>query len=838
MFYFMAKTVAIALSTTPKQHYPRGSWKKSMSQFAGLVHQTRIYLTTAAVTEGLGGKRKWDFGKKRSCGILGDLRMLSKKGRLEEALDLLHVMDQRGIRSDSFTYACLVQGCIILKSMVMARQVHLHMKEAGFHPDVFLQTKLVTMYIKCGSLSYARQVFDEMPHKNVVSWTTMIAGYTQHGYECDALRLFYQMQQSGTRADQFAFASVLRACAGIRAIEQGKQAHASIIKSGFEADLVLSSALVDMYAKCDCIENARRVFDEISQRDVVSWNGIIAGHTKCGSMKDACQAFDEMPQKNVISWTTVIAGYTQNGRGEEALILFYQMQRAGIRADQFAFSSVLRACACLTALDQGKQVHAHIIKSGFESDVVLKSALVDMYAKCKIIEGACRVFDEMSQRDVVSWNGIIGGYTKCGNMNEARQVFDKMPEKNVISWTTMIAGYTQHGHSGEALTLFNQMHVAGIKPDQFTFTTVLWACAHVAALEKVKQVHAQVITNRLEPHDIFATALLDVYAKCGSLDDACRLFDELHHRDGVSWNAMIAAYGKHGFAKEAFKLFEQMQQAGTKPDQTTFIGILSACSHAGLVDEGWHYFYSMSRDHNITPIAGHYACMVDLLGHAGSLDEAQEFINQMPIQSTAEVWEALLGACRVYSNMELGKHAAECLIELKPQSSSTYVVLSNIYAAVGRWDDASKVRKLMEERGVKKEVGCSWIEIKENVHAFHTGDKSHPQMEEIDATLEVLTGKMKEVGYAPDTNLLLHDVDEEQKEENVARHSEKLAIAFGLISMPHGKVIQIVKNLRVCIDCHTATKFISKIASREIVVRDATRFHHFKDGLCSCGDYW
>lgn len=825
----------IALLIIPKEYY---TWKKNVQSFFGVVHQSRVYLSTVSATVENKGKPKRDSRNKEAGGIVGDVRTLANKGRLKEAFDRLCTMEQLRIRPDSYTYACLVQGCIAIKSIAIGKQVYVHMKQVGFRPDVFLQTKLITMFLKCGSLVDARQVFDEMHEKNAVTWTTMIAGYALRGQEITALALFYQMRQESVKADHYIYASILRSCAGLAVFEQGKQVHADIVKSGFQWDLVLCSALVDMYAKCNSIEDARKMFDEIKERDVVSWNGIVAGYSKSGNLNDACQTFHEMPLRNVVSWTTLMSGYTQLGNGEESLILFKQMQRAGIRADEFTLASVFAACADLSALMQGKQAHAYLIKRGFESDRILRSALVDMYANCRSMDDAYEIFDEMPQKDIVSWNGIIAGYMKCGNMVAACQTFNEMPEKNVISWTTMIAGYINHMHCKEALAFARQMHIEGIKPDNRTFISFLQACAGLGVLEQVKQVHAQIITNGLEENMVLTTAFIDSYAKCGSIDDARALFDCMPHKDVVSWNAIITAYGKRGFAKEALQLFEQMQQAGTKPNHITFIGVLSACSRAGLVDEGRRYFDNISRDSNIACTAEHYACMIDILGHAGRLDEAHEFVNQMPIRSTAEVWEALLSASRAHHNVELGRCAAEFLIELKPQHASAYVVLLNIYGAGGLWEDAAKVRKLMEDRGVRTDPACSKIEIKHVVHTFLVGDSSHPQIEEIIATLKELDRQMKELGYVPDANLLLHDVEEEQKEHNLKYHSEKLAIAFGLISLPCGTLVRIVKNLRMCPDCHTAAKFISNIVRREIILRDANHFHHFKNGLCSCGDYW
>eukprot|EP01018_Ginkgo_biloba_P024556 Gb_08560 [translate_table: standard] len=712
------------------------------------------------------------------CCDSGDLRMLCEQGQLKEAFDILHVMDHQGIHPDSSTYSSLLQACIDAKAIAEGKQVHEHMIKARFQPDMYLSTKLIILYAKCGSLVYARLLFDEASQRNVVTWTAIISGYAQHGHGEEALILFYQMQRAGTKPNQFTFASVLRACAAIGAQEGGKQIHASIAKTRFQSHLFVESALTDMYSKTGDIEHARQVFDKMSQRDVVSWNAMIAG-------------------------------YSVQGHCKAALILFYQMQWEGLKPDQFTFGSILRACAGSGELNKAKQAHTCIIRMGFESHSIVGGALIDMYAKCRSIEDARLVFDLMSERDLISCTAMITGYTQ-----------------------------QQHGHDEEALSLYYEMRLAGMKLDHVTFSSVLSACAGLAALEQGKRIHAHVIKNEIKPYIVLGNALIDMYAKSGILDEARQVFDKMYERNVVSWTTMITGYGKHGHGKDVLQLFEQMQQAGMKPNDVTFLAVLSACSHSGLVDEAWQYFDSMSQNYCITPRAEHYACVVDILGRAGRLDDAHEFINNVPCEPNASIWGALLGACRIHVNMELGKLAAERLFQLDPQNSGNYVVLANIYAAGGRWGDALKVRKMMKDKGIKKEPGCSWIEVKKRVHAFFVGDRSHSQSEKIYAMLERLNEQMKEAGYVPDTNFVLHDVEEEQKEYILYHHSEKLAIAFGLISTLPGSVVRIVKNLRVCGDCHTATKFISKIAQREIVVRDSNRFHHFKDGFCSCGNYW
>jgi len=707
-----------------------------------------------------------------SVSIAQHVKGLCENGRLEEAMQHIQIMDQRAL-------ACLLQWCTHTKGVAQGNRVHLHMIKAGIdaEADLFLLNKLLIFYAKCGSLPEAHQVFDKMPERDVVSWSAMIGGYAQQGFCEEALRLYCQMLQcSGIEPNRVTFVTTLGACTGLAVLEKGKEVHAHIIRIGINSEIVLENALIDMYAKC-------------------------------ASMEDACKVFDRMLQRDVVSWTAIIAGYAYVSQGEKAIVCFSQMQVSDVSPNQFTLACVLKACSATSALEQGKQFHASIVKTGLESDGVLGNALVDLYAK-------------------------------CGCMDIAQKLFDGKPGNDVVTWTALIAGYAQHGYGEKALVLFYRMLQAGVKPDQFIFATVLMSCAVLLALQQGKQIHVLIVKSSNNSDIISQNALIDLYTKCGSMQDARQVFDEMSQRDVISWTAMIAGYGKHGYASHAIELFELMILSAMMPNPVTFVGILSTCSHAGLVDEGKKYFDSMSRDYFITPAMDHYACMVDLFGRAGLLEEARDFISKMSMKPNAVVWGALLGACRVHVDATIGEYAAKHLFELEPEDAGTYVTLSNIYAAAGRWEHAAKVRKLMKERKVAKEPGCSWIEVNDKVHTFYIGDRLHSQTSEIYAELEKLDGQMKEMGYVPDTNLVMHNVDNEQKEQILHYHSEKLAIAFGIISTPYGTPIRIIKNLRVCVDCHAATKFISSIVAREIVVRDSNRFHHFKNGFCSCGDYW
>eukprot|EP01018_Ginkgo_biloba_P003629 Gb_16327 [translate_table: standard] len=708
------------------------------------------------------------------CNVM--IRGYATNGLYGETLAVYNRMLQSGIRPDNFTFPFVLKACAGLLALQVGKKIHYDIVTTAFESDIFVTNALIDMYAKCGSIEDAHQVFDRMSRRDVVSWTAMVAGYTQIGLPSDALTVFQQMQIADVKPDSVTMVSVLSACADLGALKQGKWIHDYINKSGFESDVFVRTALLDMYAKCGNIEIAQQLFDKMSRRDVVTWNAMIAG-------------------------------YIQNGHVRESLMLFNQMRQANAKPNSLTMVNLLWVCTLLGAVQQGNRIHNYIIKCGFESDIVVETALIDMYAK-------------------------------CGSIEIARQLFARMSRRNVVSWSAMIAGYAQNGLANDALILFHQMQQAGVKPNSVTMVSVLSACAYLAALQQGKWIHAYIVKSGFESDVSVGNSLVDMYAKCGSLEIARNFFDKMPKRDVISWNAMIAGYGMHGHGEDALAVFTQMQQTSVKPNHITFVSILSACSHAGLVDYGWQYFDCMGRDYCIAPTVKHYACMVDLLGRAGYLDEAYDFIKSMPLEPDDSVWGALLGACRIHCNIEIGERVAEHLFDLEPENAGYYVLMSNIYAAAGKWNEVAKVRAMMNARGVKKTPGCSLIEVNKTIHEFLVGDRSHPQSEIIYEMLKTLTGQLEAAGYVPDTNFVLHDVEEEMKEHMLYSHSEKLAIAFGLINTSAGTPIRITKNLRVCGDCHNASKFISKIVKREIIVRDANRFHHFKDGLCSCGDYW
>ncbi|XP_075498650.1 pentatricopeptide repeat-containing protein At4g37170-like [Primulina tabacum] len=633
--------------------------------------------------------------------------------------------------------------------------------------------------------------------------------YVQRFCQQKRLRDAVQLLESHAHVSSAAtYITILQLCIEKRALHEGKRVHAHIKGSSFVPGIFVSNKFLELYCKCDSFSDARNLFDEMGERDLCSWNTLISGFSKMGRMVEARNLFDQMPERDNFSWTAVISGSVKNNKPENALELYRTMQRnENFKSNKFTVSSALAASATLRSLRLGKEIHGHIIRTRLDSDAVVWSALLDVYGK-------------------------------CGSINEARYIFDRTVGKDIVSWTAMIDRYFGDGRWEEGLSLFTEFLKSGTRPNEFTYAGVLNACANQTAEGLGRQVHGNMIRSGFDPYSFAASALVHMYAKCGSVDRAQRVFKWLPQPDLVSWTSLIIGYAQNGQPHHALQLFELLLQSGDKPDHIVFIGVLSACTHAGLVDKGLDYFYSIEEKHGLSHTVDHYACVIDLLSRSGRFKEAEDIIKKMPMKPDKFLWASLLGGCRIHGNYELAEKVAEALFEIEPENAATYVTLANIYATAGKWSEVAKVRKLMDERQVVKKPGISWIDVKNKVHVFLVGDQSHPKSEEIFEFLGKVSKRMVEEGYIPSTNYVLHDVEEEQKEQNLSFHSEKLAVAFGVISTPPGTEIKVFKNLRTCVDCHTAIKFISSIVERRIVIRDSTRFHTFESGQCSCLDYW
>lgn len=518
------------------------------------------------------------------------------------------------------------------------------------------------------------------------------------------------------------------------------------------------------------------------------------------------------------------------------------MRRHGTGPVSFTFSALLKACTAALDVGLGRQIHGQTVSiGGFTSDLYVGNTMIDMYVKCGFLDCGRKVFDEMPDRDVISWTSLIVAYTKRGDMESAGGLFDELPTKDMVAWTAMVTGFSQNARPREALSFFERMENAGIETDEVTLVGVISACAQLGATKYANWVRHVAEKSGYEPANnvVIGSALVDMYSKCGDVEEAFKVFDIMRERNVFSYSSMIVGFAMHGRANAAVQLFHEMVKTDIRPNGVTFIGVLTACSHVGMVEHGRHLFGMMEKSYGVTPTLDHYACMVDLLGRSGCLEEALELVRTMPMDPHGGVWGALLGACRIHANPDVAEIAASHLFELEPNGIGNYILLSNIYASARRWDDVARVRKLTREKGLKKNPGSSWVEGKKGeIQEFFAGDMTHVKSREIRHALEDLMNKLQLHGYEPNLSCVPYDLSDEDKKRILMTHSEKLALAFGLFSTSAGCTIRIMKNLRICEDCHSVMCGASQIASREIVIRDNLRFHHFKDGKCSCGNFW
>uniref|UniRef100_K4A609 DYW domain-containing protein n=1 Tax=Setaria italica TaxID=4555 RepID=K4A609_SETIT len=708
------------------------------------------------------------------------IRAYSWRGPFHAAIDLYRSMLRR-VAPNKYTFPFVLKACSALADLRSGRAVHAHAAAAGLHTDLFVSTALIDLYIRCARFGPAANVFAKMPTRDVVAWNAMLAGYAQHGMYQHAIAHLLDMQAyDRLRPNASTLVSLLPLLAQHEALSRGTSVHAYCLRACLdqkEEQVLVGTALLDMYAKCK-----RLVY--------------------------ACRVFHGMPVRNEVTWSALIGGFVMCDRMVQAFSLFKDMLSQGLCfLSPTSVASALRVCASLADVCMGTQLHALLVKSGIHADLTAGNSLLSMYAKAGLIDETMSLFDEMSIKDTVSYSALL-------------------------------SGYVQNGKAEEAFLVFKKMQACNVEPDVATMVSLIPACSHLAALQHGRCSHCSVIIRGLASETSICNALIDMYAKCGRIDLSRQVFDKMAARDIVSWNTMIAGYGIHGLGKEATTLFLGMKNQGFAPDDVTFICLISACSHSGLVTEGKHWFNMMTQKYGILPRMEHYICMVDLLARGGFLDEAYQFIQSMPLKADVRVWGALLGACRIHKNIDLGKQVSRMIQKLGPEGTGNFVLLSNIFSAAGRFNEAAEVRVIQKVKGFKKSPGCSWIEINGSLHAFVGGDQSHPRSPDIYQELDNILIDIKKLGYQADTSFVLQDLEEEEKEKALLCHSEKLAIAFGILSLGEDKTIFVTKNLRVCGDCHTAIKYMTLVRNRSIIVRDANRFHHFKNGQCSCGDFW
>ena len=703
----------------------------------------------------------------------------------------------------------LLKTCIAHRNLALGTALHALYIKSFVPSSTYISNHFILLYSQCNALPFAHHLFDEIPEPNIfshnvllnayarhsisvhsteslfrripnpdlVSYNTLLSAFAAGGRTRDALNLFDEMRREGVDGDGFTMSSVISSMSDGGA----EQVHGLALVSGLDVYISVGNALVSCYSRMGMLREAERVFEGMGddgRRDGVSWN-------------------------------CMIVAYGQHREGSKALSLFQEMVRRGFEIDMFTLASVLTAFTTVKDVRGGAQFHAQLIKCSFERNSHVGSGLIDLYSKSGEILDAKKVFEEVDETDLVLWNTMISGYS----------LNDKLSE--------------------EGLHCFIQMQRAGFQPDDCTFVCAISACSNLSSPSQGQQLHTMAMKSKFPSNLISVNnALISMYSKCGNLKDAQKLFNRMSEQNTVSFNSMIAGYAMHGLGNEALVLFRDMLESDKPPTSITFISVLSACAHTGRIDEGWGYFNSMRDKYGVEPEEEHYSCMIDLLARAGKFEEAEEMIKSMPFDLDSIGWAALLGACRTHGNLKLGARAAKELIRLEPSNAAAYAMLSNMYATKGRWDEVATVRKLMKDRGLQKKPGCSWIELERRIHVFVADDVSHPKIREIYMFLDEMIEKMKIAGYVPDLKWALARGDAREGEMRLGHHSEKLAVAFGLISTRDGEPILVVKNLRICGDCHNAIKFVSRIEGREITVRDAHRFHCFKDGTCSCGDYW
>lgn len=692
----------------------------------------------------------------------------AKSGFFDEALILYHKMLWVDFRPDEYTFPCILRTCGGIPDKGRGREVHVHVIRYGFESNIDVLNALITMYVKCGDIFSARLVFDRMPKRDRISWNAMISGYLENGDCLEGLRLFRTMREVCVNPDLMTMTSVVSACEGVDDERLGRGVHGYIITTGLIIEVSVCNSLIQMYL----------------------------GN---GNWVEAERIFAIMPYKDVVTWTSMISGYEDGGFLEKAVQTFKLMENEGIMPDEITIASAISACASLSVLDMGMKLHDLAIRTGYISYVIVSNTLIDLYSKCRCID-------------------------------KALDVFYQIKEKNIISWTSIISGLHQNNRSFEAIFFFRQMKLS-LNPNSITLVSALSACARIGALMCGKEIHAYALRTMLAFDGYVPNAILDMYVRCGRMGLAWNQFNG-RCGDIAAWNIMLTGFAERKLGKLAVEFFHEMLASDVNPDEITFISLLCACSRSGMVAEGLEIFENMETKYHVSRNLKHYACIVDLLGRAGNLEDAYAFIKNMPLKPDPAIWGALLNACRIHLNVELGELAAQKIFEVDKQSIGYYALLCDLYVGCGKWDELARVRKTMKERGLIVDPGCSWIEVKGKVHAFLSDDESHPEIEEVNAVLKAFYEKMKAAGINDGETLS----GNASKAEVFCGHSERLAVTFGIINSAPGTPIWVTKNLYMCKTCHNVVKFISEIVRRDICVRDTKQFHHFRNGVCSCND--
>ncbi|KAJ4833218.1 hypothetical protein Tsubulata_049071 [Turnera subulata] len=711
----------------------------------------------------------------------------------KEALSLI----RDGKKVEPSCYLPLLQQCIDKKSASETQILHAHMIKTGTHQDVFVMTFLVNVYAKCGAVSNAQKVLANLPERNVVSWTALMSGYIQDSKPEVAIQLFVEMLESETFPSNLTLAIALNACSSLNSIELARQFHAFIVKYKADHDTSIGNTLCRLYSKFQ-------------------------------SLGDAIKAFQKIEEKDVISWTGMMSSCEENSRAATGLKFFPQMLVEGVKPNELTLASVLSMCNITMSLGLGRQVHSLCIKLGHISNSSVSNSIMYLYFKCGCTDNTENLVDKKGPISIITWNAMIAGHSQAMSLAED--------------------DHSAYGIGVEALNIFLNLNRSGIKPDAFTLSSILTVCRKMLAIELGEQVHAHTLKSGFLSDVVVGTALVNMYSKCGSIERARKAFLEMPSRSLISWTSMINSLAQHGYSQQALQLFEDMRLAEVRPNEITFVGVLAACSRAGMVKEALEYFKMMQKEYKFKPLSDHYGCLIDMFVRLGRLDEAFDTVKKMEsmqLEPNESTWLLLIAGCRNHGNDELGLYAAEQLLNLKPKNTQTYVILLNFYIAANRWKDVSRVRKLMKAEKVGKLKDWSRISIKGKVYSFKTSRRLHPRNKEIYKLLDELLDKAKSMGYEFDDNteeMGVEDNDEDEKESgkmvpSAIYHSEKLAVAFGLLNTPNNAPIRVTKSISMCKDCHTFFRAISSMTNREIIVRDSKKLRKFVSGQSSLAEF-
>ncbi|XP_019435408.1 PREDICTED: pentatricopeptide repeat-containing protein At4g35130, chloroplastic [Lupinus angustifolius] len=705
------------------------------------------------------------------------IRGYTDHGLFLDAINLYHRMRYQGVRTDNFTYPFVIKACGVLLELEEGEKIHGNLIKLGLDADVYICNAIIIMYGKLGHIGSALKVFEEMPVRDLVSWNSIITAYSLVQQYLSSMEWFREMLRQQIRPDKFSLIIALNVCSLCVYCSGGREIHCFALKSGFALDVMVQTSLVDTYCKCGMLSYAERVFDRIYLRNVVAWNAMIGGYTLNGQPLQAFSSLKKM------------------------------LKDDNLDVDNVTLINLLPSCAQLGAVLQGKSVHGLAIRKGFLPHPVLETSLLDMYGEFGILK-----FAEL--------------------------IFNQMVDKNLITWNAMIALYVQNGWNEKALKLFEELLSGYLKPDTVTISSILPAYAKLASLRECRQIHGYVMKLNYHSNLFVSNSLIHMYASSGDLVTARTLFDQMSSRDIISWNTIIMAYAIHGMGRMSMELFSEMKERGFQPNGSTFVSLLTSSSNSGMVNEGWAYYNLMKQDYGIEPQIEHYGCMLDLIGRTGNLDQAMSFIEEMPLLPTARIWGSLLNACRNKGNIELAELAAERIMSIRHDNTGCYVLLCNLYAEAGRWENSEHIKSIMKKAGIEKTLACSTVQTKFRLHRFFNQDRSHIESDMIYNVLGIIsrnTGPSKCEEYVNK----FKPSDLARKKANLPEnHSIRLAVCFGLISTALGNPVLVRKNTRICEDCHIVVKRISEITKSEIIVGDSKVFHHFRDGYCSCGDYW